>query len=41
MVNEFFLQGRSKREPEAYDFGYVEGLSDARTTQEDSFTILA
>ena len=33
-------QGRSAREPEAYDFRYVEGLSDARTMPTAVFNIL-
>lgn len=33
-------QGRSAREPEAYGFRYVEGLSDARTTPLGVFNIL-
>ena len=33
-------QGRSERRAEAYPLGYVEGLSDARTTLEDFFNSL-
>jgi hypothetical protein len=33
-------QGRSKRRPEAYPLGYVEDLSDARTTLACFFNIL-
>ena len=31
MFKKAVQQGRSEREPEAYSYSYVEGLSDART----------
>jgi hypothetical protein len=34
MMKKSFQQGRSKREPEAYVFLYIEGLSAARTQLE-------
>jgi len=39
MFKKNFWLGRSKRKPEAYGFGYVEGLSEARTTPEVFFNI--
>ena len=40
MLKKAAQQGRSERRPEAYPLGYVEGLSDARTTLADFFSIL-
>jgi len=40
MVKKPFQQGRSERKPEAYSFGYVEGLSEARTMLEGFYDIL-
>jgi hypothetical protein len=40
MIKKAVRQGRSEREPEAYAFRYVEGLSDARTKLADFFIIL-
>ena len=40
MLKKSDQQGHSKREPEAYVFQYVEGLSAARTQLADFFRIL-
>ena len=40
MLKMAVQQGRSERRREAYPQGYVEGLSDARTTLADFFSIL-
>jgi hypothetical protein len=40
MLKKAVQQGRSERRAEAYPLWYVEGLSDARTTLEDFFSIL-
>ena len=41
MLKKFVQQGRSERRADAYPRGYVEGLSDARTTLADFFSVLA
>jgi hypothetical protein len=40
MVKKAGRQGHSERRDEAYGFGYVEFLSDARTKPTTFFTIL-
>ena len=40
MLKPFVQQGHSQRRAEAYPWGYVEGLSDARTRLADCFSIL-
>jgi hypothetical protein len=39
MVKKAVQRGHSEREPEAYSFECIEGLSDARTTLAGFFTI--
>ncbi len=40
MLKKFVHQGRNERRADAYPRGYVEGLSGARTTLVDFFSIL-
>ena len=40
MLKKFVQLARSERRPEAYPLGYVEDLSDERTTLADFFSIL-
>jgi hypothetical protein len=40
MLEKFVQLGRSERRPEAYPLGYVEDLSDERTTLAGFFSIL-